>query len=131
MAAVRREAVRRGVIRNAIVPESNITGVPLESSVELWRSSDDLVEQRDDVVALGLRDADDLGDKAGVEEDTFPAGNGMGADEWVFCCDWFAAHGAAEVACALRLQVCGVQRCEGLQVLLHVGAKHVVGGVLG
>ena len=119
------------MVCNAIVPESDVTRIPLESSVELWRSSNDFIEQRDDVVALSLWYADDLGDKAGVEEDTFPAGNGMGADEWVFCCDWFAAHGAAEVACALRLKVCRVQRCEGLQVLLHVGAEHVVGGVLG
>ena len=119
------------MVCNAIVPESDVTGVPLESGVKLWRSSYDLIEQRDDVIALGLWNADDLGDKAGVEEYTLPASDGMCADEWVFRCDRFTAHGAAKVACTLRLQVCGVQRCEGLQVLLHVGAKHVVGGVLG
>jgi hypothetical protein len=90
-----------------------------------------LIQQPDNMIALRLRHANDLRDEAGVKEDGLPACNGICADEGVLGCDGLAAHGAAEVAGALSLQLGGVQGGEGLEVSLHVRGEHVVGGVLG
>lgn len=75
MAAVGRKTVGSRVIADAIVPECNVVFVPLEAGVYLRRCRDELVEEGDDMVRLSLRDADDLCDEAGVEEDGFPTGH--------------------------------------------------------
>lgn len=82
------------------------------------------------MVGFCLGDADDLGDEARVEEDGLPACDRVGADQRVFGGDGFAPHGTAQIAGALCLEVRGVECCEGFEVLLHVRAEHVVGGVL-
>ena len=69
---VRSKSICGAVVRDAIVPERNIACLPLEAGMEFWRSGDDLVEQSDDVIRLGLGNADDLSHEARVEEDALP-----------------------------------------------------------
>ena len=130
VAAVRRKSVGGRVVGDTVIPERDITRLPLESCMELWAGRYNLIQQRDNVITLSLRHTNDLGHKARVEEDALPAGDRVCAYERVLGCDRFAAHGAAEFAGALGLQFGRVQRCKGLKVLLHGGAEHVVGGVL-
>ena len=130
VAAVRRKSVGGRVVGDTVVPERDITRLPLKSCVELRAGRYNLIQQRDNVITLSLRHTNDLSHKARVEEDALPAGDRVCAYERVLGCDRFAAHGAAELAGALGLQFGRVQRCKGLKVLLHGGAEHVVGGVL-
>jgi hypothetical protein len=53
---------------DAVVPECDIVLVPLEPGMQFRRGGHDLVEIRDDVIGLSLRDADNLGYEAWVEE---------------------------------------------------------------
>src|SRR5690242_18099972 len=99
--------------------------------MEFWGRCDNLVQQGDDVVTLGLGDADNLCDEARVEENALPASNRVSAHKWVFSGDWLAAYSAAKLARTLRLHFCRMHCCERLQVLLHVWAEHIVGSVLG
>jgi hypothetical protein len=85
------------VVRNAVVPERDIASLPLESGVELWARSNNLVEQRDDVVTLSLWHTNDLGDKARVEEYTLPACDGVCADERMLGGDGLTTNGATQL----------------------------------
>lgn len=105
---MRRKAIRSRVVRHTIVPERHIALVPLKPCMYLWTRGNDLVEQADDVIALCLRDANDLGDEARVEEDRLPARDGVRADQRVFGGDWFTSYGAAEVSCSLCLKLGGM-----------------------
>lgn len=62
-----------------------------------------LIQQRNNMIALRLWHAHDLRDESWVEEDGLPAGDGIRADERVLGGDGGAAYGAAEVARTLGL----------------------------
>lgn len=85
----------RRTYSRSIIPERHVALSPLEADMDLGTRRHNLVEQRDDVVALCLGHAYNLGDEAGIEEDALPACHGVGADEWVLGGDGLAAHGAA------------------------------------
>ena len=84
MSPMGRESVRSTVICDPVVPESNIILVPLEADVELLRRGDDLVEVRDDHVALDLWDPYNTGNESWVEEEGLPFCDWVGADQRVF-----------------------------------------------
>jgi hypothetical protein len=145
---VRSEAVARGVVllhvsthpnhprerttyANAVVPESNIPLIPLKPNLHLGTRRYNLIEKTNDMVALRLRHADDLGDKAGVEEQRLPTSNRVSTDERVGSGDGLTANSATHLARALRLELSRVDGGERLKILLHVGREHVVGGILG
>jgi hypothetical protein len=90
-----------------------------------------LIQQPNDMIALRLRHTDNLGHEPWIEENALPASDGVCADQRVLGGDGVAAHGAAEIAGALGLELGGVEGCEGLEVLLHMGREHVVCCVLG
>jgi hypothetical protein len=125
-----RKAIRCRVIGDSVIPEGDIVFVPLEPSMVLRRGSDDLIEKGDDVVALGLGDADNLGDEAGIEEEGLPSGDRMCADEWVLGGDSITTDGPAEVSRALSLKFGGVDGGEAFEILLHEWRELVICSIL-
>lgn len=99
--------------------------------MDLRTRSHNLIQQADNMIALRLGDAHDLGHESRVEEDALPPCNGVCADERVLRRHGLAAHGAAQVARSLGLQLGGVDGRERLEVFLHVRGEHVVCGILG
>lgn len=130
MTTVWRKAIRCRVIGDSVIPEGDIVLVPLKPSMVFRRGSDDLIEKGDDVVALGLGNADNLGNEAGIEEERFPSGDRVCADEWVLGGDGFTTNGPAEVSRALSLKFSGVDGSEAFEVLLHEWRELVVCSVL-
>lgn len=124
--AVRRESIGRRVVGDAVIPEGDVTSLPLEPGVQLGAGADNLIEERDDVVGFRLGHTNNLGHEARVKEQRFPAGDRVSADQWMLGGDGLATDGAAQVARTLCLEVGGVQRSDGLKVLLHEGREHVV-----
>lgn len=106
MAPVRREPIRSAVVGSAVIPDRDIADIPLEAGVCFLRCSDDVSQISDDSIALALRDADDGCHEARVEEEAVPAGDGVCADERVFCGDGVAADWAAEGSRVVGLHVC-------------------------
>lgn len=106
---MRCKAVAGGVVADAVIPVSDIVLAPLETDVGFLGGTDDLVEESDDGVGFDFGDADDGCDETGVEEKGFPAGDWVGADEWVGGCNWFAADGAAQSTGTVGLELRGVE----------------------
>ena len=130
MATVWCETIRRRVIGDSVIPEGDIVLVPLEPSMVLRRGGDDLIEKGDDVVALGLGNADNFGNEAGVEEEGLPSGDRVCADEWVLGGDGFTTNRPAEVSRALSLKFSGVDGSETFEVLLHEWRELIVCSIL-
>lgn len=97
----------------------------------LGNGNNNVVEIFEDDIGLVLGDALDGADKAGVVEEGFPASDGVGADEGVFCCDWGSADWMARLDGALGLFVGRVEGSEGFEVDLHGARDGIVGGVAG
>jgi hypothetical protein len=106
--------------RRPIIPKRNIPRLPLKPRVNLGTRRHNLVQQANNVIALRLRYTNNLGHEPWIEENRFPARDGVCADQRVLGSDGVAAHGAAEIAGALGLELGGVEGCEGLEVLLHM-----------
>lgn len=79
---------------NPVIPKCDIALVPLEADLHFGARCYDLIEKRNDGVTLRLRNTDDLGYEARVEEEGFPARDGVCADERVGSCDGHAADSA-------------------------------------
>jgi len=120
----------RGTYAGTIVPKSNVALVPLESDLNLGRGGHNLVKQTDDVVALRLRNSNNFSDKSRVEEEAFPSGDWVCANKRVRSGHRLTTHRATELTSALGLHVGRVNGSERLEILLHVGGKHIVGCVL-
>jgi len=89
--------------------------------VQLLSRGDDLVEESDDGITLGLWDTNNLGDKAWVEEKRFPAGDGVRADQRMLCNDWVTTKRTTKSAGSFSLNLSGMKRCQPFQVFLHEG----------
>ena len=99
--------------------------------MNLLGGGDHFVEIADDSIALCLRDAHDLGDKARIEKQGFPTSDGVSADEWMLRNDRITANWPARSSRALRLNFGGMQSSESFKVFLHWSRKGIVSGVLG
>lgn len=118
------------MIGDATIPERDIVDAPAEAGVRHVRRGDNVHEIADDGVAFALGNADDLGYGDRIEEERLPAGDRVGADEWVLGRDAVAAESLVESAGTGGLHVCGMQGSESLEVVLHVGGQGVVDRVL-
>lgn len=116
---------------SAVIPEGDIVLAPLEASVQLLRSCDNLVEVGNDGIALSLGDSDNLGDETRVEEETVPSGDRVGADEWVFGGDGITTNRSAKGTRSISLHVGRVEGGQTLEVVLHRRRQGVVSSVLG
>ncbi len=106
VAPMRREAISGAVVRDPVIPEGDVVDAPLEPNVCFLGSGDDFHQVLDDGVGLGSRDADDLCDKAGVEEEGLPACDGIDADQGMFGGDGITTDGAFKRTRAIGLHVC-------------------------
>lgn len=75
---------------DTVVPECNVVLVPLETHMQFLSRGNDVVEVRENRVALPLGYSHNLCDKARVEEQCLPASDGVRANEWVL-----GGHGVA------------------------------------
>lgn len=92
MSSMRHKPICGRMITYPVIPVRNIVLAKLEPDLHFWRRCSDFIEKADDVVGFNLWDADDFGDEAGVEEEGFPACDGVDSDEGVFCYDGVAAY---------------------------------------
>ena len=67
----------REAYADTVIPERDIVLLPLEADVDFLRGGHEFVEVTHDGVTFGFGYADDCGDEARVEEDGFPAGDGV------------------------------------------------------
>lgn len=69
----------------------------------------ELIQVADDGVAFHLWDADDLGNEAWIKEETLPASDGVGANEWMCGGDMVTADYSAHCNGVIVLHFRGVQ----------------------
>lgn len=65
--------------------------------MKLLRGSDNFIEVVDDDIALELRDANDLGNEARIEEERLPASDRVRSDNWVLVDNRLAAYSSTKV----------------------------------
>lgn len=80
MPSMRRKAIAGTMIRAPIIPKRHIALPPLESRMEFLRRRHNFIQIRYYRIALHFRDPDDGNHKARVEEQRFPARDGVRAD---------------------------------------------------
>ena len=84
------------------------------------RGGDEFVEVGDDGIGFGFGDADDVGDEARVEEDGFPLGYRVSADEGVFGYCLFVA------LFSFRLFYCNGCYCSCWRKYVPTGSRRTV-----
>lgn len=119
MPPLREEIEYRTMRRNAIIPEHDRVLPPPYTDLEIGVVAELVEEEGEDGVGLGFGHADDLAREAGVDEDGFPACDGVHADDWVHGFDFLAADVGSGCARADRLGGTGVDSGERLEVLLE------------
>lgn len=87
-------------------------------------------EVPDDRIALGFGDAYDLGHESWVEEQTVPAGDRVRANERMLGGDRITTNGSSKRSRVIGLHVCRMQRCQTLEVGLHMLRKNIVRCIL-
>ena len=114
---------RGGMVNNPVVPDSDIPGFPTPThrSVRLLRKA--IAQKGERVVAFGLGDADETHDKARVDEDGFPAGDGVHAHDGVDGLDGLASGDRDDAGAGRGLGVSGVDGREGFEVFLVCGRE--------
>ena len=106
---------------NAIIPKCYIILLPLKADMSFLCRGDQLIEIINDGIALSFRDPDNFRDKAGVEEDGFPASDSMCADQGMLCDNWVASHCPSESDGSICLHLRGMECLEIFKVRLHAG----------
>ena len=104
---------------DTIVPESDIVLAPLVANMEFLSCGDDFIEVSNDGIAFRLGHSDNGFHETRVEEERFPAGNRIDADDWVLSDDRLTAKGTIQGAGTIGLDFGRVQCCQALQILLH------------
>lgn len=93
--------------------------IPLESNMSFLSGRNNLVEIRDDVIALRLGNANDLRHETRVEEQRLPSSDRVRTDQRMLRDDGLTSDWTAQFTRALSLHLSGVQGSKTLQVLLH------------
>ena len=82
--------------------------------MEFWGGGDDLIQIRNNGIALQLGNPLDLRDEAGVEEERLPASHRMSPDQGVLCSDWVPTNGSAGSTRSFGLDFRRMKSREGL-----------------
>jgi len=115
---------------DAVVPESDIMLVPLESHMSLLGSRNDFVEIADDMVGFRFGNTDNLSDETWIEEERLPSRDRVGADERMLGDYCLATDRATQLTSTFGLHLSGVKGGKALQILLHWLGKSIIGSIL-